>query len=97
MSLVLCLSHKCEPGLRGDNRANFSPGENFSLAKGVEILLRLHDEFQPGLKYCFPGNKITAHVKACFSARAEIPFDYMGFFLIFQPGLRILAWFFRLG
>ena len=30
---------------------------NFSPAKGAEILLRLHDEFQPGLKYCFPGKK----------------------------------------
>ena len=34
-----------------DYMANFSPGLNFSPARGAEILLRLHNEFQPGLKY----------------------------------------------
>jgi len=34
-----------------DYMANFSPGWNLSPANWAEILLRLHDELQPGLKY----------------------------------------------
>ena len=34
-----------------DYMANFSPGRNFSPVNRAEILLRLHDELQPGLKY----------------------------------------------
>ena len=34
-----------------DYMANFSPGGNFNPTGRVEILLRLHDELQPGLKY----------------------------------------------
>ena len=30
---------------------NLSPGWNFNPANRVEILLQLHDEFQPGAKY----------------------------------------------
>ena len=52
----------------------------FSPAKGVKILLQLHDEFQPGLKYCFPGKKSIRMSKLGFSARAEIPFRLHGIF-----------------
>ena len=34
-----------------DYMANFSPGWNFNPANRAKILLRLHDELQPGLKY----------------------------------------------
>ena len=37
--------------LGSDYMANFSPGLNFNPANRAEILLRLHDELQPGLKY----------------------------------------------
>ena len=61
--------------------ANFSPAKG-----GAESLLRLvHDEFQPGLKYCFLENKFTAHVQARFLAGLKVHFYYMIFFEIFQP------------
>ena len=50
---------------------------NFSPAKGAEILLQLHEEFQPGLKsICMS--------KLDFQPGLKFPFDYMGFFLIFK-------------
>lgn len=39
---------------------------NFSLAKGAEILLQLHDKFQPRRKYCFPGKKLIRMSKLDF-------------------------------
>ena len=58
---------------------------NFIPAKGAEILLQLHGEFQPGLKYCFPGKKSIRMSKLDFQPGLKFRFDYMGFFLIFKP------------
>ena len=50
-SYALQKSASCETKLGPDYMANFSPGINFSPVNRAEILLRLHDEPQPGLKY----------------------------------------------
>ena len=50
-SYALQKSASCETKLGPDYMANFSPGINFSPVNRAEILLRLYDELQPGLKY----------------------------------------------
>ena len=71
--------------------------ENFRMSK--ECFRELADErlLRPFLApnpSCFLENKITAHVQAHFSARAEIPFRLHEIFSDFQArlaGLKILA------
>ena len=71
--------------------ANFSPGLNFSLARGSELLFRLYDEFHPGLKILAsaPNMKLRAKsLQGRFSVRAETPFLLHGIFSDFSVRLR---------
>ena len=72
------------------SRTNYMGLITWRISARGEILLRLHDELQPRLKYWpswFLENKITAQVQAHYSARAEIPFRLNKNFSDFQPGL----------
>ena len=57
-------------------------------ARGVEILLRSHDEFQPGLKYCPQKTKSLRMSKLAYSV--SITFFFSDFSARL-PGLKILA------
>lgn len=70
-------------------QCKFQPGE------AAEILLHLHEKFQPGLKYkppCFRENSPAAHAHVIFSACAKIPFWIHRVFADFStclPGLKL--------
>ena len=73
---------------------------NFSLVGWAEILLRLHDKFQPGMKSCFLENNLATHAQVAFSAQADIPSRLHGLFADFLaclPGLKMRARFKKLG
>ena len=71
-----------------DYMANFSPGWNFNPANRAEILLRLHDELQPGL-YEISREESRENQAAilfpAFQPGLNFLFDYMRFL---QPGAK---------
>ena len=82
---------------RGDCMANFSPGWNYTLPR-AEILLRLHDEFQPGFKHNFSIAAILfrwiLHQCACSNSRFNLGWNFAGItwgFSAFQPGMNIFS------
>ena len=61
---------------------------NISPVGWAEILLQLHNKFQPGLKSCLLQSNLTAHARVAFSTWADFPFRLHGLF----EGLKIPAW-----